>query len=209
MSNSISLFNRLLTDLKERLLKVGTLRGVYLIPLGLIGLWIVLTNFKYILHAIAALIFVAAIVEGIYQLLHNPVKKQAALNKLVAARTVLDADIAQAKKDVEGFAAHIKRLIIKEYGNLETFVEQEIGDLQAMKTSTGSLPTTGNNSAPMSPSQPKFPVSTSAPSPLSSIPLESLPPTASGIQPPVQTATTSSETVSVSSNPPTNTGSGT
>jgi len=112
-TSNVSLSTRLFQDLKERLLKFGTVRGLILIPLGIAGLIVVLTNFKFILHALAALVFASAIVEGLYQLLHNPIKKQMAEAKLTAFRQVLEADTAFAQKDVEGFLRHIAHLIGK------------------------------------------------------------------------------------------------
>jgi hypothetical protein len=107
-----SFLSGLFQDLKERLLKWGAVRGLVLIPLGVVGIWIVMTNFKFILHALAALVFVSAIVEGLYQLFHNPIKKQAALNDLVALRM-----------DTEDFLAHLSRLATKKFGVPTIFTE--------------------------------------------------------------------------------------
>lgn len=175
MSNPTSLISRLLTDLKERTLKVGTLRGLYLIPLGLIGLWIVVTDFKYILQAIAGLLFVAAIVEGLYQLMHNPVKKQIALNKLVEARNLFDEEVQVAEKDMSGFIFHMKRLIEKKLGMSVMILPHRPQPMPAPPSSTPNTPT--------------------APSPSAT---STQTPPASGTPQTVQTVTSVSETVAAS-----------
>lgn len=75
------------TDLKQRLLKWETIHGLYFIPLGIVGIWITLFHLEYVIHALAALVFLYAIVEGVYKIFHNPIKKQAAINTAVQQLT--------------------------------------------------------------------------------------------------------------------------
>lgn len=114
--NPTSFTSRLLLDLKERFLNFNTVRGAFLIPLALIGIWIAITSFQYILHALAAIIFVLAIVEGLYQFFHNPIKKAANIDKLTAYRNRFDADVKLAVHETEDFLLHMKQLIEKKLG---------------------------------------------------------------------------------------------
>ena len=80
-------------DFKDRFLKYDTLHGLYKIPLGLLLLCLVFTNlppwsvvfskdifqYRYLLIAIAAPFGCRYLMEGIYNLCHNPVKNAATL----------------------------------------------------------------------------------------------------------------------------------
>ena len=145
-----SFLSGLFQDLKERFLKFGAIRGLIMIPLGTVGVIVVLTNFKYILHALAALVFVAAIVEGLYQLLHNPVKKQMALDDLVTLRT-----------DAEDFLEHLSRLATKKFGFPVLFTPIN------MPLSTGSTSSPASVNPTSTPSTPQSPAPTISPSAIS------------------------------------------
>lgn len=67
----------LLTELKQRFVKFETLHGLYLVPLALIGLYVTLFHLEYVLHALAAIIFMYAFIEGLRKIFYNPVKKEA------------------------------------------------------------------------------------------------------------------------------------
>ncbi len=66
-------------ELKDRLLKFETLHGLYMVPLGIMGLWVLVFHFQYILHVLCALIFMYALIEGMRLIGYNPLKKAAAI----------------------------------------------------------------------------------------------------------------------------------
>ncbi len=66
-------------ELKDRLLKFETLHGLYMVPLGLVGLWVLVAHFQYILHVLCALVFMYAVIEGCRLIGYNPIKKAAAI----------------------------------------------------------------------------------------------------------------------------------
>lgn len=80
------------TDLKQRFLKFDVIHGLYKIPLGIILIWCAGSNLPYLaamlqiqysIHDIAIFIGLKSLIEGLHDLFHNPVKKNA---KMVMAR---------------------------------------------------------------------------------------------------------------------------
>ena len=69
--------HRMKTELRQRLLKFETLHGAYLAPLSLVGMYVTLFHLEYVLHALAAVVFMYGFVEGLRLLCYNPVKKEA------------------------------------------------------------------------------------------------------------------------------------
>ena len=67
----------MMEELKQRLLKFETLHGLYLVPLSLIGLYVTVFHLEYVLHAIAAIIFMYGLIEGLRKICYNPIKKEA------------------------------------------------------------------------------------------------------------------------------------
>lgn len=76
------------TELKDRFLKFETLHGLYWIPTGIIGIYVVLFHIEYVIEVAAIWLFIFLILEGLYKLLHNPVKKQAAITRKAKAYSV-------------------------------------------------------------------------------------------------------------------------
>lgn len=83
-------------DLKERFMKFDTIHGLYKIPLGVLLIFISLDNLPYwravfeypfILNDMGLFIGARSLVEGLHNLLGNPVKAKAALNVAVAKHT--------------------------------------------------------------------------------------------------------------------------
>lgn len=79
-------------SIKDRLLKYDTLHGLYMVPLGIIGVIVTLWHLQYILHVIGALVFMYAIVEGIRKIWANPIKYAAKLSALKQKYTHLFED---------------------------------------------------------------------------------------------------------------------
>ena len=69
--------SKLSNEIGQRLLKFETLHGLYLVPLSIIGLYVTVFHLEYVLHALAAVIFCYAFVEGLRKIFYNPVKKEA------------------------------------------------------------------------------------------------------------------------------------
>lgn len=74
------------TDLKQRFLKFEAVHGLYKIPLGGLLIYVGAINIPYlqamlqlqfVLHDLAIFIGVKSVVEGLHDVLHNPVKKEA------------------------------------------------------------------------------------------------------------------------------------
>ena len=74
-------------ELKDRFLKFEAIHGLYWIPTGIIGLYVVLFHIEYVIEVAAVWLFIFLILEGLYKLLHNPIKKQAAINAKAKAYT--------------------------------------------------------------------------------------------------------------------------
>lgn len=75
------------TEIKDRFFKFETIHGLYWIPTGIIGLYVVLFHIEYVIEVAAVWLFIFLILEGLYKLLHNPIKKQAAINAKAQAYT--------------------------------------------------------------------------------------------------------------------------
>ena len=73
----------ILQELKQRLVKFETVKGVVILTTSLVGLYVVLFQLQYILQALGALLFVQAIIEGASLITYNPIRKEA---KKVIAR---------------------------------------------------------------------------------------------------------------------------
>lgn len=71
----MSIWKKLKQDLKERLLKFETIRGLYLVPAGILGIWVIIYHFQFILHAIGAACFGYMIVDGVRKIGVNRVKQ--------------------------------------------------------------------------------------------------------------------------------------
>lgn len=68
-----------MTDFKDRFLKFETLHGLYMVPLGVLGLYVTFTHIQYVFQVLGALIFMYSIVEGLRMIGYNPIKKAAAI----------------------------------------------------------------------------------------------------------------------------------
>lgn len=66
-----------MSDWKDRFLKFETLHGIYMVPLGIVGLYVTFTHIQYIFQVIGTLIFMYAIIEGCRLIGYNPIKKAA------------------------------------------------------------------------------------------------------------------------------------
>lgn len=68
-----------MTDFKDRFLKFETLHGLYMVPIGVMGLYSTFKSQQHIFDFIGALIFGYAIIEGLRMIGYNPIKKAAAI----------------------------------------------------------------------------------------------------------------------------------
>lgn len=66
-------------DFKDRFLKFETLHGLYMVPLGMVGLYVTFKAQQHIFDVIGCLIFGYAIVEGLRLIGYNPIKKAASI----------------------------------------------------------------------------------------------------------------------------------
>lgn len=71
----MTIWQRLIADLKERFLKFETPLGMFLVAGGVFGIWITFTHLQYVLQAFGVLGFGTAIIYGLYAVLHNPIAK--------------------------------------------------------------------------------------------------------------------------------------
>lgn len=69
------------TELKDRFLKYETIHGIYWIPTGIIGIYVVIFHIEFAIEVAAIWLFLFLIIEGFYKLFHNPIKKQAAITR--------------------------------------------------------------------------------------------------------------------------------
>ena len=77
-------------DIKERFLNFETIKGTYLLPAGLAGMWVTWTNLQFILHAMGSVYFGYMIIEGARKILVNRVKQKIAQEQLVEKRVQLN-----------------------------------------------------------------------------------------------------------------------
>lgn len=84
---------------KERFANIETAESLYLLPVGVIGLYTTYNDWNY-LKAIALAYFGHYVFMGLYKAWVNPVKKRVNLLKLTHERIVRDASIAKASSTV-------------------------------------------------------------------------------------------------------------
>lgn len=65
------------SSFQRRIIKLDFLHGVYQVPMGMAGMYVAIYHLEYILHAIGALIFFYAMIDGIHKLCYDPVKREA------------------------------------------------------------------------------------------------------------------------------------
>lgn len=80
------MWQKFLTDAKERFLKFETANGIFLVPAGVLVLIVAIFYTQFILHAMAFIIGGSAIIYGLYAIFHNPIKKAINVEALKIAR---------------------------------------------------------------------------------------------------------------------------
>ncbi len=65
------------SEFKQRFFKFEALHGLYLVPLSMLGLYVTAFYPEYMIHTLAAIIFLYCFVEGLRKIFYNPVKKEA------------------------------------------------------------------------------------------------------------------------------------
>ncbi len=62
-------------DLRERFANFETVKGLYLLPSGLVGLWVVFYHLQFILHIFGLVCFGYMVVEGIRKIGVNRIRQ--------------------------------------------------------------------------------------------------------------------------------------
>lgn len=88
-------WNAIWTDVKQRLLKVEALHGLYWIPAGLFMLWAAYYALQYVITIAAVAGGLYLVIEGIRKLVRNPVKAAVALDNAKDKLVAKQADAPQ------------------------------------------------------------------------------------------------------------------
>lgn len=88
-------------DFKERFLNFETFKGVYLLPVGLIGLWVTLTHIQYLLYIIGFAYFGYMAIEGARKISVNRIKQQVAVRKAIDFRKFVNSEVGQVVQEVK------------------------------------------------------------------------------------------------------------
>ena len=84
-------------------MKFDSIHGLYKIPLGVVLIWVAAVNIPYLaamleiqfsIHDICLIVGVKSLVEGLHDLFHNPVKKEAL--KVLAREEYIATKITKA-----------------------------------------------------------------------------------------------------------------
>lgn len=78
-------------ELAERVFKFETVQGLYLLPAGIVGMWITWTHLQYVIQAMGTTYFGYLIICGAWKIYYNPVKQKFKRNKLVRDREAIYA----------------------------------------------------------------------------------------------------------------------
>ena len=96
------MWQKFLTDAKERFLKFQTAHGIFLVPAGILVLVVCVFYTQFILHAMAFIIGGSAVIYGLYAIFHNPIKKAINTEALIIARkTAVDANFAPTETPIQ------------------------------------------------------------------------------------------------------------
>lgn len=86
-------------DIKERFFNFETVKGAYLLPVGLLGLYITWNYVQFILYAIGFAYFGYMVLEGSRKISVNRIRQQVSVRKLIDLRKEFNSKLKEVLND--------------------------------------------------------------------------------------------------------------
>lgn len=87
------MWERIKMDIKERFFNYETVKGIYMLPVGLLGLYITWNYVQFILYAIGFAYFGYMTLEGSRKISVNRIKQQVVVRKLIEVRKEVNSNL--------------------------------------------------------------------------------------------------------------------
>jgi hypothetical protein len=103
MATTPTLWQRFVQDVKQRFLNFETVRGIYLLPVGVIGIYITITHLQFVIQVAAIGLFGYLVIDGLRKIFVNRIQQEVAKHGLLydAEQSALSI-----KKDIAAIFDH-------------------------------------------------------------------------------------------------------